>query len=255
MFHDLITIGGKDVYIVEAHHTVLLPWAQIRRKHADAPALVTLDHHTDTMEAFRRYRYRITKGDEDAMDAMLPGLIEAIHWEDDKAVVDAVFKLKNDEHIRTALLAGIISRAFVVNLSGETWTEHDGIYESGALCAIDCDKRPHDDACMITHAAQVLESAYLDHELAMLNGMAQADRLPDTETAPYVLDIDLDYFHSEKSINPENPETFHRLVRNAVAVTIATEPDYVTELRCEGSDVTSASLLERMKQHIEAAMT
>lgn len=187
------------------------------------------------------------------MDAMLPDLITAIHLDDERSVVDAVLKLSNDEHIRTALLAGIISRAFVINLCGETWTEHDGIYETGALCAIDCEKLPHDDACRATHAAQVLESVYLDHELTNLNGMVEADGLVPAEAEPYILDIDLDYFHSERAIEPEDPATFYRLVRNAVAVTIATEPDYVAELRCNGSAVTGASLLERMKQHIEAA--
>jgi hypothetical protein len=48
MFHKKITIGGKDVYIVESHHCVLEPWAEIRRCLSAEPALLTLDHHTDT---------------------------------------------------------------------------------------------------------------------------------------------------------------------------------------------------------------
>jgi hypothetical protein len=253
--YEKITIGGKDVYIVTAHHFVLGSWAEIRRTQATAPALITLDHHTDTMPAFDGYRHRATKGDHDAMDAMLPGLLAGINWNDEDSLVRAVHKLQYDEHIRAAIPSDIISRAFVINLSGETWTEHDGIYEAGAICAIDCTKRPHDDACVITHAAQVLESVYLDHELAQANAMAQEDGLPMAETAPYILDIDLDYFHSEKAINPDDPSTFYRLVRNAVAVTVALEPECVEELRCKGSAVTSTSLLDRLKEHIDAAMT
>lgn len=253
--YDKITIGGRDVCIVEAHHFVLFPWAEIRRTETAAPALITLDHHTDTMPAFHRYRYRATKGDWDAMEAMLPRLIADIDWNDDRSLLKAVHKLCFDEHIRAAVSSGIISRAFAINLSGETCTEHDGIYEAGAICAIGCDKTPHDDACLITHAAQVLESVYLDHELTQLNEMAQADGLPIAEAAPYILDIDLDYFHSEKAINPDDPSTFYRLVRNAIAVTVALEPECVEELRCVGSTVTSAVLLDRLKEHIEAAMT
>lgn len=100
----------------------------------------------------------------------------------------------------------------------------------------------------------MLESIYLDHELADLNAMALNDGVPAVEAEPYVLDIDLDYFHSEKAIEPDDPATFYRLVRNAVAVTIATEPGYVLDRRNEGSEVNGASLLDRMKQHIEAAM-
>ncbi|KVM09312.1 hypothetical protein WL05_00230 [Burkholderia ubonensis] len=44
-------------------------------------------------------------------------------------------------------------------------------------------------------------------------------------------------------------------MRNAVAVTVATEPDYVKDCGDEGSKVTGKSLLARMKRHIEAAMT
>jgi hypothetical protein len=105
------------------------------------------------------------------------------------------------------------------------------------------------------HSGQVLESVYLNHELGELNATAAKDGVPAAEAEPYVLDIDLDYFHSEKAIEPDDPATFYRLVRNAVAVTIATEPDYVEDCRNEGSKVTGESLLARMKQHIEAVMT
>lgn len=249
-----MTVCGKDVYVVTAHHFVLFPWSVIRRTRSVAPSLITLDHHTDTMPAFNSYRYVATKGDHDAMNAMLPGLIASIDWSDDASLLTAVSKLRNDEHIRAAVLSGIISRALVINLSGETCSDHDNVYEAGAVCAIGCTKVPHDDACVIKHGEQALESIYLDHELAELNKMVQEDQLPAAEANPYILDIDLDYFHSERSISPDAPETFYRLVRNAIAVTVATEPDYVVDLRDEGSNITSAYLLDRLKDHIRSAM-
>ena len=47
--------------------------------------------------------------------------------------------------------------------------------------------------------------------------------LADLEAAPYILDIDLDAFHTRKAIEPNDPTTPYRLIKNAVAITIAAE--------------------------------
>lgn len=259
MAHEKINIAGKDVYVVEEHHHVLQPWAEIRRALPAAPVLLTLDHHTDTFEPFYRYLCDATRrksGDaqEAAMAVMLPGLIAALRFDDEASVRDAIDKLSNDEHIMTAIAAGILSRGFVINLSYETWSQAGVLYEAGSMCAVGCTRASHDDACTPIRSAQVLESVYLDRELSVLNALAAKDGVPGAEVVPYVLDIDLDYFHSERAIEPEDPTTFYRLVRNAIAVTIATEPEFVEECRDDDSDVTGEALLERMKQHIAAAM-
>ncbi|WP_186046462.1 hypothetical protein [Burkholderia gladioli] len=48
--------------------------------------------------------------------------------------------------------------------------------------------------------------------------MAQTDGVPAVEIEPFVLYIDLDFFHSEDGVEPGDAATFYRLVRNAVAV-------------------------------------
>ncbi|WP_322082897.1 UPF0489 family protein [Burkholderia sp. BCC1972] len=259
MLHEKANIGGKDVYIVTSHHHVLQSWAEIRRSLAAAPVLLTLDHHTDTFEPFYRHLFHATRGkmggaQTAAMEAMLPGMIANLRYDDEASVMDAIGKLHNDEHILTAIAAGILSRGFVINLSYETCSKPGVLYEAGSICAIGCAKVPHDDECTPIRSAQVLEAVYLDHELNVLNAMAAQDGVPAAEAEPYVLDIDLDYFHSEKAIEPDDPATFYRLVRNSVAVTIAIEPEYVADCRDEGSNITGETLLERMKQHIEASM-
>ncbi len=50
-------IENKEIYIVEKHHQVLLPWTQLRRKIKEPPFLLTFDHHTDTHDAFIFYAY------------------------------------------------------------------------------------------------------------------------------------------------------------------------------------------------------
>jgi len=60
--------------------------------------------------------------------------------------------------------------------------------------------------------------------------MAASAEIEDIKSIPYVLDIDLDYFRTIKSLTPDDPSAFHDLIRRAVAITIATEPDYVHDL-------------------------
>ncbi|HDR9033383.1 TPA: UPF0489 family protein [Burkholderia vietnamiensis] len=259
MAHQKVNIGGKDVFIVQAHHHVLQGWAEVRRNNqGSAPALLTLDHHTDLEAPFDDHRYwtiHPNGGARDTakVDALLPGMIDAIDWNIEATVLAAIDDLKHDEHIRTAVQAKILSRAFVVNLQTDNIVDSEVYGTYGGCDATGCTKSTHDNRCTRTRADRVLESTYLDHELASLTRMAQAKGGLGPEAEPYILDIDLDYFHSEKSIEPDDPTTFYRLVQNALAITIATEPACVRELRCSGSKITAKSLLARMEQHLEAA--
>lgn len=78
---------------------------------------------------------------------------------------------------------------------------------------------------------------------------------PTSKRLPTILDIDLDVFHSRKAITPDDPSTLHRLVRNAVAITIATEPECVEELWHDEDDrMDSDGLLIELMRHIDAAL-
>lgn len=50
-------IQGKDLYVVDDHHKAMAAWTLVRRSLPIAPNLITIDHHTDTHEAFMRYTY------------------------------------------------------------------------------------------------------------------------------------------------------------------------------------------------------
>jgi hypothetical protein len=300
-YYETAIIGGKNVYIVEAHHFALFPWAEIRRNLRVAPTLITLDHHTDTMDAFRVHCAVKSNGNSEVSKAMLENLTASIDWKSDETLRPTVNALRHDEHIHAAFLSGIISIAFAINLSDQTpsieqinhraaiatrYAERlnrakqgqclgsdlefpplaspeppytynrpdNGMFTIHSICSIGCEKLPHDDDCVIARDNEVLESIFLDHGLATAKCMAESVGMESAEASPYILDIDLDYFHSSEAINPQNPSTFYRLIRNAVAITVARESKCVDDLRHEDSDVTANSLLERLLRHIEDAI-
>ena len=129
------------------------------------------------------------------------------------------------------------------------------IYVIPAPCYIGCVTRPHNDDCVTRHALEIVEARYLEDQLARGAEISRYFELPNLEAAPYILDIDLDAFHSRKSITPDDPSTFHRLIKNAVAITIATEPECVEELWHDEDDrMDSDELLAELMRHIEAAL-
>jgi hypothetical protein len=132
----------------------------------------------------------------------------------------------------------------------------DRIYVLSFDCAIGCRKRPYDDECAAHHAAEIIETRYLDDQLIRGAEIARCLGMVDLESASYILDIDLDAFHTRRAIEPEDPETFYRLIRNAVAITIATEAECVDDLWLDGDCAfDSDDLLAKVLAHIDAALT
>ena len=56
----------------------------------------------------------------------------------------------------------------------------------------------------------------------------------------YILDIDCDYFKTEKSLNPAKSEIFFELLCNAEMITISLETDWVRLLTFENPSVFTA---------------
>ena len=64
--------------------------------------------------------------------------------------------------------------------------------------------------------------------------------------------MDLDVLHTVAAINPGNAASFHRLIRGATAITIATEAEWVAEEWLdEERQLSSDELLAMLMQHIE----
>jgi len=282
-------IKGKEIYVVEAHHHALAAWALVRRASAQPPNLITIDHHTDTDEAFRGFAcVEHYEGRADDEVALHQSLRIPIDWNDDASLQAAIAKLRHDEHIDAATLSSVIDQAYCIQLSDRDGCQSleqqaydadrqarwpaaptlpaptrpmtyaasaDRIYVIPAPCYIGCQTRPHNDDCVTRHALEIVEARYLEDQLVRGSEISRCFGLPNLEAAPYILDIDLDAFHSRKAITPDDPSTLHRLIRNAVAITIATEPECVEELWHDEEDrMDSDELLAEMMRHIDAAL-
>lgn len=265
-------VENLDIYIAEKHHHVILPWAKVKRKNGGEDLLlISFDHHTDTHEPFLTY----CQNDEEKMKQ----LIARINYDDDTSVNSAIVNLKHDEHIKTAIQSCIISKAFIISHSNtfddipesieeeerlkkvKNWDkEYIEAIVSGNSGITPREKRHYRESDiymppflpegMYEYSGEyddvVLDDSFLEEKIATLNRMCPniMDKNGQVK-CKYILDIDLDYFHTMKSINPKSIEIFSKLVKGAEAITIAKEADCV-ELERTDERVTSEILLERL---------
>lgn len=282
-------IKGKNIYVVDDHHKALAPWVLVRRSLDTTPNLITIDHHTDTIEAFLHHaHWEAHEGRVEDQEGFRIGLVARIDWRSDESVAEAIGILWHDEHIDAATCSGVLGDAFCIQLSDsgatpsveqlafeksmdENWPNPPTVpkpqrpmtYEPAANriyalpfdCFIGCQARPHNDDCLVRQSDEIIEARYLDDQIARGSEISRCFGLPNLEAAPYILDIDLDAFHTRRAINPEDPSTFYRLIKNAVAITIATEAECVEEewLDDEGQ-MNSDELLQELFDHINKAL-
>ena len=66
--------------------------------------------------------------------------------------------------------------------------------------------------------------------------------------------MDLDYFQTDKSIEPSDTTTFYELIKAARAITVATEPYWVRRRWLDETSASSDNLLEKLMRHFRAAL-
>lgn len=257
-------ICDKDVYVVDDHHQALAPWVLLRRRLSRAPNLITIDHHTDVHEAFLGHAHLQTYESGGDTLAFARELVERVNWKDDQSLLWAIQHLRHDEHIDTATMSGVLNYAFCIQLSdsGGLTTKGRQVYEAPDNrifviphnCAIGCNRMPHNDDCVIEQGNMIIESIYLDDQLARGAEMSKCIGMSHIEEQPYILDIDLDVFHSRQAIEPSDKTTFYRLIKNSAAITVATEAKCVDELKFDGEEINADTLLARLMEHIRAAV-
>ncbi|MCU4733684.1 UPF0489 family protein [Bacillus cereus] len=167
-------------------------------------------------------------------------------------------QLVNFPHL--AMLAAAQGIETEVRSEGESLypESENGMYIIGAKCWVGTHTEhpnPCDDSCKRPHYDQAIESVYLDDKLNTINEMMPGLIEDNQFTQEYILDIDLDYFHTVNSINPHDHNTFYNLIRNSKIITIATEPLCVEGGRYENDEINSESLLDALLNHIEHALS
>lgn len=218
------------IKVVDDHHKVLRHWAECRNELAVAPRLLTLDHHTDTSKPFRKFIHRyLKKNNFDFSESVFldhqSHYLSQIDFHNLTTVDYAIDNLSHDEHVVTAIKTDIISSAFVIAHNAAT-TDLKTYQEHKIVCSSVPEIRNESGIFKFDYD-NVLDSKFLLGCLKQFdNIMDQADETRILE-APFILDIDLDYFNTFASIKPKDYSFFKFLAQKASLITIATEPEYV----------------------------
>lgn len=215
-------VGGKRVYEVEDHHHVLIPWAEERKRLGQPFHVLTLDHHTDTLPVYTHYH------------ETHPGETHQILYSPE-TISDALDDMRHDEHFDFAVRNNIIRSAAIFSHVN---------FAVDVNPAVKIVHTPPAEGEEAAYYVRILESDFLMENLRSA-----------PVTMPYVLDIDLDVFKGERSIQPSDPACFYNLIRRAEAITISRERDWVRLLNLDYGKLQYPYFLERLYQHIEKAMS
>jgi hypothetical protein len=278
-------INGKLVYIVEKHHQVLRPWAEYRRK-KHSPIVISLDHHTDTRSAFSSHcqgkdsckQENVSKIDylsdqsinfaisnlqfDEHIDAALKAdiILKAFiinfqqAYDSPSSYADAKQRREGNPHQQIFDKIQKISKEELALIEkGEGYYQSDnGLYVIGAKedthQLLTFTSMTHPRTCTYQ-----IESTYLSSKLSIIDLMVPGLITNGRFNTNFILDIDLDYFHTAKSIHPDDCKLFHSIIKDSDIITIAKEPDCVDLCKCPGENINSDFLLGELLKHIEAA--
>lgn len=278
-----IEVAGKQIYIFEDHNLAPLAWHDIRVGLPASPALLTLDHHTDTHLAFLKHNYNKLNGPEHSVlvheaNAMCAQV-------KNRAGIEASIQLiRNDEHIDFAIRTGIISHAYVVSHDVDpAFCLHSNEHRQWQEEKRDFINWKRDIPKPNTHTYQMPSDRIIelpdDHfsDMGAYSEKQKVDlaledaniefRLKNIEEINaslfghmynfrdnFILDIDLDYFNTKKSINPDDHKLFYALIRDCSGITIARESWFVEDCKLEGEGIDVNYLENVLMRHINNAL-
>ena len=205
------------LFITDYHHGVLPFWAAYQRENFVPLTILTVDHHTDVVQAFRGAK-------EVVPDA----------WRQHELVQQAVTELKHDEHIDWSVKTGVLTKAFVIShvdmtpaADSRITVLHDPTFPDELTQLNEPEKfRPF--------AEKVLDDRYL----VPLIG----NNLPEK----FILDIDCDNFMCQRALEPEQCSMWHKLIKEACAISISKESDYVRLLRLKGENLSADDIVDHL---------
>ena len=250
-----VNIKGKDVYIFEHHHHALKAWSITSKCN-----LFTLDYHSDTLSAFCSYAFEKASEKYDESDKRfkterLRIVSELIHdYRIGKIDINKIIELlKYNEHIVFAVKAKIVNSVFIFcthqGKSNYSSNRQDkNIVDYSPPCLQTCTKKRHNEECIKLRTDLVIDDTYLGIGMDILN-------IHNHEFFNrYILDIDLDYFNTEKSLSPKNNLKFYNIIKKAEIITISKESSCVLTCRRKKESINSDSILEKIMIHINNAL-
>lgn len=282
---------GKTVAIFKDHNLAPIAWRDATSLDGSPPALLTLDHHTDTHIAFLRHIYQ-SFGNGMPIDIKSEVLIkEAKRLSLEHAQsMDADLSqrmLRNDEHIDFAIRAGIISHAnvisrqtnapFVIRSAEYTAWFKEKNHPRYWIGGVEAPPRPADityelpENRILSFDNDAFQQQDLKDERSRLNVALEdsnlTPRLQEIQhvnralfgrgydfTQNFILDIDLDYFNTRRSIEPTSSAQIRNLIRQAKMITIATEDDFVLSCQMDGENLSATYLLDKLIAIIDSAL-
>ncbi len=217
---------NTPVSVSDYHHEVLELWAEVKRSSPERSlGTVTLDHHTDVVQAFRGAK------------EVVPGA-----WKSKECVLDAIAQLKHDEHIDWALQSGLTDYAKVIAHVNET-TPANGRIE------LLFDPKFPDELTQLNEpekfylmAKNVLDDSFL------------TPLLKDVPSGAYILDIDCDNFLCRDALFPQNSKLWHNLIRHATAISVSLESDYVRILKFRNENITAEEIADHLLSLFETLL-
>ncbi|MBQ4107026.1 MAG: UPF0489 family protein [Lentisphaeria bacterium] len=202
---------------VADHHQVLEPWAELRRRLPRPPAVLCLDYHTDILSCHAR-------------DIPLPA---DGAWRDRGTVSRAIAGLRHDEHFDWALRSGTISKAVIVSLTAPaTPPAHPAIEVRHAGTLPEPEVILNRPESFRKTADGLLHDSFLRPLIADI----------DMTRAPWILDIDCDFFLTAAATDFSDDSLFATIARQAALVTLSQETVWVRLLRLPGETITGESL-------------
>jgi hypothetical protein len=287
------SLFGKEVFVFEQHHYALIPWAALRRRLRVKPRLLTFDYHTDTRPAFIGFATRqdpskwrqLAKTEVAATDFSVGATVERavskLRYDEhiDAAcragILDIAFVVatsangcivsneqkaldNSSERFAEVCINGKMQR---VRLPGRPLAMPPFTYKipSNRIVVLPRAAIPEDNDSNIegldrAYRNAALESFFIADRIEVINRICSTAGKKTLFQRPYILDVDLDYFNTQKAIAPKDAAAFQGLIQGASIITIALESSCVDSLQLPNEGLTSAFLRDELVRLIESTL-
>lgn len=199
--------------VTDEHHQVLTAWEKCSQLCSIAPAVISLDFHTDVLYCCNR----------------------GIPLPENSA--EALQVLHHDEHFDWALRKNIIRHALIISLAPcAVAPVHPALEVVRHPELPPVDVMLNDAEKFRQQAEMVLDDRFL--------GVLLEGKLPDK---PYILDIDCDFIMCEAALHPEKSDLIRQLAGNAELITVSKEEAWVKILRLPGEKITGTGISDSLR--------